>query len=342
MVDALAQAALAGQRRALARLISLLEDAPERAAELLAPLYAHTGRAHIVGFTGSPGAGKSTLVAQVAAEYRRRGATVGIVAVDPTSPFSGGAVLGDRIRMRALSGDPGVFIRSMATRGELGGLARATADVTAALDACGYEHILVETVGAGQSEVEIVRAAHTTVVIQVPEQGDDVQTLKAGLLEAADILVVNKADLDGAQRTAILLEAMLDLRAAQTRGAESGWRPPVLATVATAGEGIAPLAEAIARHHGYLSASGQRSAVELRRARARVVEIARAALWERALATLGDAALDAVAERVTARETDPYAAAQELLASLSFRAVHGEESRHGLSRGPSGRRRPSG
>jgi len=207
---ALVNEALAGNRRAMARLMSLIEDDTPQAREATALIYPRTGNAHLIGVTGAPGSGKSTLVAQLAAEYRRRRVTVGIVAVDPTSPFSGGALLGDRIRMRALSGDAGVFIRSMASRGSLGGLARNTARVAQVLDACGYQRILIETVGAGQSEVDIARAAHTTLVIQVPGLGDDIQTLKAGILEIADILIVNKADLDGAARTVSSLEVMLD------------------------------------------------------------------------------------------------------------------------------------
>jgi LAO/AO transport system kinase len=211
----LAQRLLAGDRRALARLISRVENNGQEAIEALVALYPHTGQTHIVGITGAPGTGKSTLVNELAKAYRAAGVRVGIVAVDPTSPFSGGAILGDRIRMRDLSGDPDVFIRSMASRGNLGGLARATADVVKVLDAAGFQTVLVETVGAGQSEVEIARTAHTTLVVEAPGLGDDVQAIKAGVLEIADILVVNKADREGAEHTRRGLQMMLDLGADQ-------------------------------------------------------------------------------------------------------------------------------
>src|SRR5512136_427352 len=207
----LVEQALAGNRRALARLISQVENDGSLAAQTLAAIFARTGRARVVGVTGSPGTGKSTLVSELAKAYRSAGQTVGIVAVDPTRPFTGGAILGDRIRMRDLSGDPGVFIRSMATRGSLGGLARTTADVISVLDASGWDQILVETVGAGQSEVDIARTAQSTLVIEAPGLGDDVQAIKAGILEIADILVVNKADRPGVENTARALRAMLDL-----------------------------------------------------------------------------------------------------------------------------------
>ncbi len=228
---------LAGDRRAVARLISLVENGAPESREALAALFPHTGHAHIVGITGSPGSGKSTLVNQLAKVFRRQGATVGIVAVDPTSPFSGGAILGDRIRMQDLCGDPGVFIRSMATRGALGGLARATSDVVKVLDAFGKDVILVETVGVGQDEVDIAKAAHTTIVVEAPGMGDDIQAIKAGVMEIADILVVNKADREGAERTVAALEMMLDLNGHPA----CGWQTPVLKTVATQDEGIADL-----------------------------------------------------------------------------------------------------
>ncbi len=216
----LAAPVLAGDRRAAARLLTLVENAPLQARQALAALYPHTGRAHVVGITGAPGTGKSTLANRLALELRRRARTVGIIAVDPSSPFSGGAILGDRIRMQEAAGDPGVFIRSMATRGSLGGLARAAADAIRVLDAFGRDVILVETVGVGQDEVDIARAAHTTVVLQMPTLGDDIQVLKAGILEIADILVINKADLPGAERVQTALEMMLDL------GVRNGeWRP---------------------------------------------------------------------------------------------------------------------
>ena len=219
--DSLALQLLAGNRRALARTISLVEDGGPEARALLAALYPHTGRGHVIGVTGAPGTGKSTLVNALAKAYREQGRTVGIIAVDPTSPFSGGALLGDRVRMRDLAGDPGVFIRSMATRGSLGGLARATADVIAVLDAAGFDRILVETVGVGQAEVDIAGAAHTTIVVEAPGLGDEVQAIKAGVLEIADLFAVNKADREGADHTVMALQMMQGLAPART-----GHHPP--------------------------------------------------------------------------------------------------------------------
>ena len=248
---------LNGDRRALARLLTYVENQREGVEQALAVLFPHTGRAWVIGVTGAPGTGKSTLVTEVAKLYRQRGETVAILAVDPTSPFSGGALLGDRVRMRDLSGDAGVFIRSMATRGSLGGLARATRDAIRVLDACGFGIILVETVGAGQNEVDIVRAADTTIVVEAPGMGDEVQAIKAGILEIADLLVVNKADRQGVNHTVQALKMMLDLGhpAARTQlsahhgrlvavetGAapvdEAVWIPPLLQTVASEAKGI--------------------------------------------------------------------------------------------------------
>ena len=250
---------LAGDRRTLARLISRIENDGHEAIDALVALYPHTGQAHIVGVTGAPGTGKSTLVNELTKAYRAADVRVGIVAVDPTSPFSGGAILGDRIRMRDLSGDPGVFIRSMASRGNLGGLARATADVVKVLDVAGFDTILVETVGAGQSEVEIARTAHTTLVVEAPGLGDDIQALKAGILEIADVLVVNKADREGAEHTRRALQIMLDLGAEQSvrhhgqnmrvgsvEGVscpEQDWRPTICSTVAVTGQGVGELSK---------------------------------------------------------------------------------------------------
>ena len=208
---AIIESLLAGNRRALARTISIVEDGGPDAPPLLAALYPHTGRGHVIGITGAPGTGKSTLVNALARSYRQQGRTVGIIAVDPTSPFSGGALLGDRVRMRDLAGDPGIFIRSMATRGNLGGLAHATADVISVLDAAGFERILVETVGVGQAEVDIASAAHTTVVVEAPGLGDEVQAIKAGVLEIADLFAVNKADREGADHTVMALQMMQGL-----------------------------------------------------------------------------------------------------------------------------------
>jgi LAO/AO transport system kinase len=311
-IFSLVQAALAGQRRAVARLLSLVENADARerddARAALAQVYPHTGQAQMLGVTGAPGSGKSTLVAQIAAEYRRRGRTVGIVAVDPTSPFSGGALLGDRIRMQALSGDAGVFIRSMASRGSLGGLARNTSNVVKALDACGYQRLIIETVGVGQTETDIARTAHTTLVIQVPGMGDEIQTLKAGILEIADLLVVNKADHLGADHTVAALRAMLEL---SPRAA--GWQPPILPTVATTGQGVAEVVDATERHVAYLRQSGQWE----RQARARAADeleaLLREELWRRHLAQVGETRYAALIEQVATRQLDPYTAAEEIL-----------------------------
>jgi LAO/AO transport system kinase len=306
---------LAGDRRAVARALTLVENDSGEGRQLLSALHPRTGRAHVVGITGSPGTGKSTLVNQIAKAYRRQGATVGIVAVDPSSPFSGGAILGDRIRMQDLSGDPGVFIRSMATRGALGGLARASNDMVKVLDAFGKDLILVETVGVGQDEVEIAQAAHTTVVVDVPGLGDDIQAIKAGVLEIADVLVVNKADRDGAERTAAALQMMLELGAS----APSAWRPPIVRTIATLGTGVDELVEAIQRHRQQLADSGQLALRERARARRELLSIAQEHLMTRLQERVSPQDMDALVADIVARRTDPYAAAESLLA----RAVDG-------------------
>ena len=325
--------ALSGNRRALARLISQVEDNSSLAAQARAAIHARAGHARVVGVTGSPGTGKSTLASELAKAYRRAGQTVGIIAIDPTSPFTGGAILGDRIRMRDLAGDPGVFIRSMATRGSLGGLARATADVLQILDAAGYDVILVETVGAGQSEVDIARTADTTIVVEAPGLGDEVQAIKAGILEIADVLVVNKADRDGAASTVRALQAMLDLGAAPRTAAHHGvtmavgvpvsgqrasdaapaWRPPILQTVALEGTGIAQVIEAIARHQAHLAESGEGEARRRARLETELGAILRETLLHRLMAALTPAGLAHMVDRIAAREIDPYTAAEELL-----------------------------
>jgi len=330
----LVEEALSGNRRALARLISQVEDNNSLAAQARSAIYSHTGHARVVGITGAPGTGKSTLASELAKAYRHAGQTVGIVAVDPTSPFTGGAILGDRIRMRDLAGDPGVFIRSMATRGSLGGLARATADVMQVLDAAGYDIILVETVGAGQSEVDIARAANTTIVVEAPGLGDEVQAIKAGILEIADVLVVNKADRDGAASTVRALQAMLDLGAAPRTILHHGmtmtvgvpippsqspdfalpWRPPILQTVALEGRGIGEVVEAIARHQGHLVESGEGEARRRARVEADLVTILRETLLRRLMTNLAPADLAGMVDRIAAREIDPHTAAEELLA----------------------------
>jgi LAO/AO transport system kinase len=328
-MDTVAQA-LAGQRRAIARLISLMECGGGEARRALAQLYPYTGRAQLVGVTGASGTGKSTLVNEMAKAYRRQGLAVGIVAVDPTSPFSGGAILGDRIRMRDLATDPQIFIRSMATRGSLGGLARATADATRVLDASGYPVVLVETVGAGQSEVDIARTAHTTVVLQMPSSGDDIQAIKAGILEVADIIVVNKADLPGAENAVAALQAMLDLnsvpseshhgQSVSVEGHVTGlateqviWRPPVLKTCALRGDGVEELIAAIQAHWQYQCDSGLREKRDRERATSELRRILRYALLQSLLNHISGEDLEDTVERVVTREEDPYSAAERLI-----------------------------
>ena len=304
------QQVLAGGRRALARVISLVENGEPEGYEALRLLYPHTGRAHSVGLTGSSGSGKSTLAGALARELRRRQRSVGIVAVDPSSPFTHGALLGDRIRMQELTSDPEIFLRSMATRGSLGGLASATAQVVAVLDAAGKDAVLIETVGAGQDEVEIASAAETTVVVNTPGTGDDVQALKAGILEIADILVVNKADQPGADTLVHQLLALVTRAGGDERGI------PVLKTVATSGDGVAELVDAIDGHRRYLRESGQLERHRLAQARHQVLALARHELLARVLrATEENGQLDKLVGAVAQRDLDPYSAARRLIES---------------------------
>ncbi len=301
-------------RRALARAITLVENPNDQAADLLAALFPHTGHAYLVGVTGAPGTGKSTLVNQIARAYRRQGVRVGILAVDPTSPFTGGALLGDRIRMQDLAGDPGVFIRSMATRGALGGLSAATFDAATILDAAGYGVILIETVGAGQSEVEIARLADTVIVVEAPGLGDDVQAGKAGLAEIADIWVVNKADRDGADRAARFIEAMLELAPDS-----AGWQPPVCKTVATQGSGTDEVLTQIERHRQYLLDHGQRQVKTRTRAEHRLKQYIQQVLLDRFLADVEPEHWQGVLDRLVARQLSPHEAATHMLAAVGGR-----------------------
>jgi LAO/AO transport system kinase len=299
----------AGERRALARAITIIEHGGPTARDLLASAYPFAGSAHVVGVTGPPGAGKSTLVNALALEWRKRGKSVGIIAVDPTSPFSGGAVLGDRIRMQPLGGDPGIFIRSMASRGRLGGLSRATADAVVMLDTARFDIVLIETVGAGQGEVDIARAADTTIVVEVPGMGDDVQSIKAGVLEIANLFVVNKADREGTDRTVRQLKAMLHL------GGDSadGWEVPVLTAIATNNQGSAEIVDAAEQHAVYLQSSGT-LATRARHAADRELS---AAVQELILERLRGNEWESALDRIAARDSDPYSTAETLLAEVS-------------------------
>lgn len=306
---------LSGEIRAAARLMRDLDDRRPDALETLKALFPYTGKAYVVGITGNPGAGKSTVVDSLIAYYRSQGERVGVVAVDPTSPFSGGAILGDRIRMQRHALDPDVFIRSLATRGHLGGLSRSTFDVAHVLDAMGYTRILIETVGVGQDEVEVMKAAHTTVVVTVPGLGDDIQAIKAGLLEVADVLVVNKADREGADRTERDLMHMLDLRTGDRKDVE------IVRTIATKGtadgSGIKEMAEAIEKHRGRAWTGEGAIARGRERAVAQLAELVRAQLADRAQRAMkARGGLTEIAQSVVDRRQDPWSIAEELVATL--------------------------
>jgi len=309
---ALLDEALAGSHQALARAISLVEDGDPEGQALLRRLHPRTGSAYTVGITGAPGAGKSTLVDALTRVLRAQGRTVAVVAVDPTSPFTGGALLGDRIRMQDHAADPGVFIRSMATRGSLGGLAPATADVVRVLDAAGFEIIFIETVGTGQAEVDVVGAADTVVIVLVPGMGDTVQTMKAGIMEIGEIFVVNKADQGDADRTLTEVKMML------AQGPRSvGWEIPVMTTVATTGTGVPALLEAIGAHRRWQEGDGALAARRRSRRRGEILRLVEQRLRARALdAALRGGRLDVLAEQVHAGTLDPHAAAEEILRGL--------------------------
>ncbi|MHA1771878.1 MAG: methylmalonyl Co-A mutase-associated GTPase MeaB [Candidatus Thorarchaeota archaeon] len=320
-ISDLVDGVLGGRRRDLARLITMIENEDPTAAEALSLLYKHTGHAHIIGITGPPGSGKSTLVTRITGEYRKRDKTVGIIAVDPSSPFSGGALLGDRIRMQEHSLDKGVFVRSMGTRGHLGGIARATSDAVRAIDASGRDIIIVETVGAGQSEVEIIDIAHTVIVTDVPGSGDDIQAIKAGIMEIADIFVVNKKDLPGADKKVVEINAMLDLD--QNMGM---WRPPVLLTNGRTGEGIPELVDKIDEHMKYLIESGTLEQKGLQRSREELEQLMEYRLTQELLQHLQDRPeYDAAIRKIAKRDDDPYTVAQRLIAEFLAGYLREEE-----------------
>jgi LAO/AO transport system kinase len=312
IVQAFVEKILAGDRRAIGRAISSVENRDASAVTLLRELFANAGRARVVGITGSPGAGKSTLVEKLAGELRGRGGRVGILAVDPTSPFSGGAILGDRVRMQSLAHDPGVYIRSMATRGQLGGLAPTTQDAVTILDAAGCETVLIETVGVGQDEVEVARLADTTVLLVVPGLGDDIQTFKAGVMEIADVFVINKADRAGADRVEQEVSAMLSLASSP-----DGWRPPIVKTVATTGQGIPELLQVLDQFEVFSEKSNVTARRRREHCRSRLLDLLRQTLFERALATpLLDSSLDQHLADLLSHGRSPHEVVEEIIAAL--------------------------
>jgi LAO/AO transport system kinase len=301
-----------GDVRALARAISAVENRTPEALPLLKALFPFSGKAHVIGLTGAPGAGKSTLVDQLAREYRKQQRTVGIIAVDPTSPYSGGAILGDRIRMQSHSGDPGIYIRSMATRGSLGGLARATSDVAMLLDASGRDVVIIETVGVGQDEIDIVRLADVTIVLLVPGMGDDVQIIKAGIMEIADIFVINKADRPGAERVERELRGMQSLASRK-----DNWTPPIVKTVASEGKGMAELAAAIASYQEFLASDNLLSAKKRENWRERLVEMLRDAMLQRIMREhMANGEIAQYATEIAEHKRDPYSLVERLVTTL--------------------------
>jgi LAO/AO transport system kinase len=313
-----------GDRKAAAKLITIIENDTNKAREIIPLIYPCTGNAHVIGVTGPPGAGKSALIEKLTGELRRKDKTVGIIAVDPTSPFTGGALLGDRIRMQELSMDKGVFIRSMGTRGNLGGLARATNDVIRILDAFGRDVIIIETVGAGQADVDIMHAVHTSVIVMVPGMGDDIQAIKAGILEIGDIFVVNKADKNGVDRTVMELEMMLDISDRFTKGEstvgarpkmDKGWRPPVIKTIATSGVGVPDLQGKIEEHMEYMRRTNILQMQEKKRIENELMAIIRNRMTEHTMERIKDGEYDELVQKVVTHELDSYSAADEILRS---------------------------
>jgi LAO/AO transport system kinase len=304
----------AGDVRTLSRAISTIENRAPGWSELLKALFPHSGNARVLGLTGPPGAGKSTLVDQLARFYRKENRKVGIIAVDPTSPYTGGAILGDRIRMQEHFSDPGIYIRSMATRGSLGGLARTTADVTTVLDASGRDLIMIETVGVGQDEVDIVRLADVTILILVPGMGDDVQTIKAGIMEIADIFVINKSDRDGAEHVEREIRTLQSLAMRH-----DGWTPPIVKTVASQGQGIEELAVAISDYEAYLQKENLALHKSVENWQERLVEMLRDVMLEKARAQFGDGNLARLAAEVAEHKRDPYTLVEEIAANVGKR-----------------------
>jgi LAO/AO transport system kinase len=305
-----------GDVRSLARAISTVENRAAGWSELLKALFPHTGKARVIGLTGAPGSGKSTLVDQLAKHYRKKQQTVGIIAVDPTSPYTGGAILGDRIRMQDHYGDPGIYIRSMATRGSLGGLARATADAATVLDASGRDLVMIETVGVGQDEVDIVRLADVTIVVLVPGMGDDVQTIKAGIMEIADIFVINKSDREGAESVEREIRAMQSL-ATGTRNLNDRWTPPIVKTVASEGLGTEALAEAIADYEAYLKNENLVFKKNVENWQERLVEMLRDAMLEKARGQIDGGSLERYAAEIAEHKRDPYSLVEEIVRGVN-------------------------
>ncbi|EEB73940.1 methylmalonyl Co-A mutase-associated GTPase MeaB [Thermococcus sp. AM4] len=313
-LEPLIQSALSGDKKAIARLITLVENDEEKARKIIRRIYPHTGRAYVVGITGPPGSGKSTLLDKLIKLARNEGHKVGVIAIDPTSPFTGGALLGDRLRMQRHSTDPGVFIRSMATRGSLGGLAKATNDAVKVLDAAGYDLIFVETVGVGQIEVDIVKTADTVVLVTVPGLGDEVQAIKAGLMEVADIFAINKADREGTEM--VYLELKMALEFEREKWRQIGWEPPIVETTAFTLKGVRPLWEAIKRHRKHMEESGRLRERRAFRAREEVKTIIASTIASKVEERLAKGEAKELIEEVVERKLDPYSASQIVMEKL--------------------------